>query len=62
VCPPIAIVDIDSYYAINMIYTTHIWVFILPMLGVFIDCGSRPNIGVDTLLIDGPKFLLKISR
>jgi hypothetical protein len=41
VCPPIATVYIDSYCTVNKIHATHIWVFMLPILGVFIDCRNR---------------------
>jgi hypothetical protein len=34
VCPPIAIVYIDSYYIANMIHAIDIWRFILFILGV----------------------------
>jgi hypothetical protein len=35
-CPPIAIFDIGSYYAMNMIHTTNIWVFMLLILSCFL--------------------------
>jgi hypothetical protein len=35
VCSPIAIVNIGSYYAVNMIHVTHIGVFMLFILDVF---------------------------
>jgi hypothetical protein len=46
VCPPIAIVYIDSYYAMNVIHATHIWMFLLPILDVFIECENRLDIGM----------------
>jgi hypothetical protein len=36
----IAIVYIGSYYTVNMIHATYIWVFILHILGTFIECGN----------------------
>jgi hypothetical protein len=62
VCPPIAIVYIGSYYAVNMIHGIKIWVHLLLILGVLYsgNCAHfmvlysflyRPNIemGASTL-------------
>ena len=38
-CPLIAIVYIDFYCAINKIHVIHVLMFMLFILGVFIDCG-----------------------
>jgi hypothetical protein len=35
VCPPIAIVYMDSYYATSMIHAMYIWVLIVMSMGVF---------------------------
>jgi hypothetical protein len=43
VCPPIAVVYTDSYFAVNKIHATHIWVFVVPILGAFIVCGNRSD-------------------
>jgi hypothetical protein len=32
---PIALVSVGSYYAMNMVHATEIWVFMLLVLGVF---------------------------
>jgi hypothetical protein len=45
VCPPIAIVDKGSYYA--MIRVTYIWVLVFLIVGVYIKCGIRSNIEMD---------------
>jgi hypothetical protein len=46
-CPTIAIAYIDSYCVMNKICATHIWMFMLPILDVFIDYGSRSNFQMD---------------
>jgi hypothetical protein len=46
VYPPIVIVNIDSYYAMDMIHATNIWVFMVLILGVFINCGNVSDIRV----------------
>jgi hypothetical protein len=46
VYPPIAIVYIGSYCAINMIQDTNIWVFMLLILDVFIKRGNCLDIGM----------------
>jgi hypothetical protein len=45
--PPIAIVYIDSYYTVNMIHASDIWVFMPPILGVFVNNGNRSDIEMD---------------
>jgi hypothetical protein len=51
-CPPKAIVYIDSYYAVNMIHATYIWVLMLLIVGVFIECKNRSwtKMGASTLV------------
>ena len=55
VYPPIAIVYTDSYYAVHMIRTTYIWMFVLLILGIFIDYKNKSNfqMGASTL-VDQP--------
>jgi hypothetical protein len=42
-CPPIAVVLIDSYSKVNKIHAAHFWVCMMATLGVFIDCKIRSN-------------------
>jgi hypothetical protein len=51
VCPPIAIVYIDSYHAINMIHATYIWVLMLLIVGVFIKCKNGLNTKLGAFII-----------
>jgi hypothetical protein len=44
VYPPIVIVYIDSYYAMNMTHATNIWVLMLVILDVFIECKNTLDI------------------
>jgi hypothetical protein len=39
-CPPIAVVEIDSSCALNRIHATHFWEIVLSTLANFIDCGE----------------------
>jgi hypothetical protein len=48
VCPPIAIVNISSYCAVNMIHITDIWIFMLFILDVFIECMNSLDIEMGT--------------
>ena len=50
-CPPIAIVYIHSYHVVNMIHAPYVWVFIMFILGAFIECENRSDfqIGASTL-------------
>jgi hypothetical protein len=51
VCPPIAVVEIDSSCAVNRIHATHFWETALSTLADFIDCknGSDLQMGASTL-------------
>jgi hypothetical protein len=46
VYPSTTIVYINSFYAMNMIHASDIWMFMLLNLGVFIECGNRLDIGM----------------
>ena len=41
VCPPIVVVQIDSYCVVNKIHATHFWMCMLAFLGGFIECKNR---------------------
>jgi hypothetical protein len=43
ICPPIAIVYIDSDYAVNVMDATYIWVLMLFIVGAFIKCENRSD-------------------
>jgi hypothetical protein len=45
--PSIAIFYIQSYYAINMINSTNIWVFMLLIVDVSIECVNTSNTKLD---------------
>jgi hypothetical protein len=51
VCPPIAVVGIDSSCVVNRIHATHFWETALSTLADFIDCrnGSDLRMGASTL-------------
>jgi uncharacterized protein YaaQ len=53
VCPPIAVVEIDSYFVVNKILTTHFWMTTLSTSDGFIECGNRSElrIGASTLVL-----------
>jgi hypothetical protein len=55
VCPPIDIVNTGSYCIVNMIHATYIWMFILLLLGIFIDYKNKSDfqMGASTL-VDQP--------
>jgi hypothetical protein len=44
VYPQRATLYLGSYYAVNMIHTNDIWVFMLLILGILIECRTRLNI------------------
>ena len=44
VYPQRATLYLGSYYAVNMIHTNDIWMFLLLILGVLIECRTRLNI------------------
>jgi hypothetical protein len=47
ICAPMAIVYIGSYYVMDMIHATDIWVFMLLSFWVFfMKCGNRSDIGM----------------
>jgi hypothetical protein len=53
VCPPIAVVEIDSSCAVNRIHATHFWETALSTLADFIDSGNGYDLlmGASTLVI-----------
>jgi hypothetical protein len=44
VCPPVAVVEIDSSCAVNRIHATHFWETALSTLDDFIDCGNGSDL------------------
>jgi hypothetical protein len=66
VCPPIAIVRIDSSCAVNRIHATHFWETALSTLADFIDCGNGSDfrMGASTLVFESSllyKFGIKVG-
>ena len=61
ICSLIAIVYIDSYYAMNMIHATNIWMFMLLILGIFIECWNRSDFKMDVSNLPMENWSLHLS-
>jgi hypothetical protein len=61
VCPPIAVVKIDSACAMNRIHTTHFWKTTLSTLANFIDCRNGSNIRMGASILAG-SLQIRVSK
>jgi hypothetical protein len=41
--PPIVVVYLDSYSKVNKIHAAHFWVYMVAIVGAFIDCEIRSD-------------------